>query len=75
VNCVRSNGLPETSSIGETYAAQVRILGTPPTMGESALRRPVTIAEVAGMVAFLASDDASGVTGQVLTVCGGQFVG
>lgn len=75
VNCVRSNGLPETSSIGETYAEQVRILGRPPAMGESALRRPVTIAEVASTVAFLASDDASGITGQVLTVCAGQFVG
>jgi NAD(P)-dependent dehydrogenase (short-subunit alcohol dehydrogenase family) len=37
----------------------------------SAMRRTVTPADLAGAVAFFASDDASMVTGQVLCVDGG----
>lgn len=39
------------------------------------LRRPGQPADVAAMAAFLASDDATYVTGQVIFVCGGYSVG
>jgi 3-oxoacyl-[acyl-carrier protein] reductase len=73
VNCVRANGMPETSSIHESYAEQTRLLGRAPNFGEAALQRPITIRETASAVAYLASDHASGITGQTITVCGGQF--
>lgn len=41
------------------------------TLRSSALKRPVTIAEVVATVLFLASDGSSGMTGQTLTVAGG----
>ena len=39
------------------------------------LGRPGTTADVAGAVAFLASDDAAYITGQVLSICGGMAMG
>ena len=41
------------------------------TLAGTALNRPVTMAEVAETVVFLASDSSSGITGQVITVAGG----
>jgi NAD(P)-dependent dehydrogenase (short-subunit alcohol dehydrogenase family) len=74
VNCVRANAMPETRTIAETGAGQAAITGAPPAFGVPPLGRPVTLAETAATVAFLASDLASGTSGQVVTVCGGQFV-
>ncbi len=73
VNCVRGNAMPETRTIVETGAGQAAITGGPPEFGVPALGRPITVAETAATAAFLASDLASGTTGQVLTVCAGQF--
>ncbi|MBC8100060.1 MAG: SDR family oxidoreductase, partial [Armatimonadetes bacterium] len=39
------------------------------------LGRMITVAETVATAAFLLSDDASGMTGQVVTVCAGAFVG
>jgi 3-oxoacyl-[acyl-carrier protein] reductase len=39
------------------------------------MRRPGEPREVAACVRFLASDEASYVTGQILTVCGGMSLG
>ncbi len=75
VNCVRGSGMPETRTIQETFAGQVALTGTPPSMSLPPLGRPITVAETAATAAFLASDFASGMTGQVVTVCAGAFVG
>ncbi|NJK78398.1 MAG: SDR family oxidoreductase [Chloroflexaceae bacterium] len=75
VNCVRGSAMPETRTIQETFAGQTEILGAPAPILPPPLGRPITVAETAATAAFLASDLASGMTGQVVTVCAGQFVG
>lgn len=74
VNCVRGSGMPETRTIQETVAGQIELSGQPPSMALPPLGRPITVAETAAAAAFLASDQASGMTGQVITVCAGAFV-
>lgn len=75
VNCLRGSAMPETNTIQKTFAGQTAIRGEPMPMTPPPLGRPITVAETAGAAVFLASDAASGMTGQVLTVCAGQFVG
>lgn len=75
VNCVRGSAMPETRTIQHTMAGQTAILGEPMPMSPPPLGRAITVAETAATAVFLASDAASGLTGQVVTVCGGQFVG
>jgi NAD(P)-dependent dehydrogenase (short-subunit alcohol dehydrogenase family) len=75
VNCVRGSGMPETRTIQETVAGQIAVSGKPPSMVLPPLGRPITVDETAKTAAFLASDFASGITGQVVTVCAGAFVG
>lgn len=72
VNCVRGNAMVETRTIAETGAGLVR-LGYQPSMSPTLLGRPITIGETAATAAFLASDAASGITAQVLTVAAGAF--
>jgi 3-oxoacyl-[acyl-carrier protein] reductase len=74
VNCVRGSGMPETRTIQETGAGYME-LGYPVPMALPPLGRPITVAETASTAAFLMSDHASGMTGQVVTVCAGAFVG
>jgi len=74
VNCVRASAMPETRTIQETGQAQAALAAEPPAFGVPPLGRPITVAETANTAAFLLSDYASGTTGQVLTVCAGQFV-
>lgn len=73
VNCVRGSAMPETRTIQETGAGQMA-LGNSPAMTPPPLGRPITVTETAKTAAFLASDLSSGMTGQVVTVCGGAFV-
>lgn len=77
VNCVRPTAMDETRTIKETNAAMRKALGipadAPPVPSQRALGRAITTQDTAGAVAFLASDMAGGVSGQVLQVCGGQF--
>jgi 3-oxoacyl-[acyl-carrier protein] reductase len=73
VNCVRASAMPETRTIQETSAGVIA-LGSPPQMAIPPLGRPITVTETANAVAFLASDAASGITGQIVTVCVGAFV-
>lgn len=75
VNVVRGSGMPETRTIHETVAGQIALSGEPPKMTLPPLGRPITVAETVSAAAFLMSDDASGMTGQVVTVCAGSFVG
>jgi len=72
VNCVRGNAMLETRTIAETGAGLIR-LGYQPSMSPTLLGRPITIGETAATAAFLASDAASGITAQVLTVAAGAF--
>jgi 3-oxoacyl-[acyl-carrier protein] reductase len=74
VNCVRGSAMPETRTIRETFAGQTAIAGRPPEIAVPPLRRPITVAETAATVAFLASDLSSGTTGQTLTVCAGALI-
>lgn len=75
VNCVRASAMPETSTIQETMAGQIEIMGTAPDIALPPLGRPITVDETVSTAAFLMSDLASGMTGQVVTVCAGAFVG
>ena len=71
---VRGSGMPETRTIQETVAGQIAVSGQPPKMSLPPLGRPITVNETVSTAAFLLSDDASGMTGQVVTVCAGAFV-
>lgn len=75
VNCVRGSGMPETRTIQETGAGQIALTGQPPSMVMPPLGRPITVEETVSTAAFLMSNYASGMTGQVVTVCAGAFVG
>jgi len=75
VNCVRGSAMPETRTIRQTSAGQAAILGGPMPISPPPIGRPVTVADTAAAAAFLGSPAAGGIHGQVLTVCGGQFVG
>jgi len=79
VNCVRAGGMPETRTIQETFAQMARTSGaTQADVARStvanALQRSVTVAETAEAVAFLASERARGMSGQVVNVCAGAMV-
>lgn len=74
VNVVRGSGMPETRTIHETVAGQIALTGEPPKMQLPPLGRPITVEETVSAAAFLLSPDASGMTGQVVTVCAGAFV-
>lgn len=81
VNCLRASAMPETRTIQETMAGQMQLAGVPPeaqtngpAMALPPLGRMITLEDTANTAAFLASDAASGMTGQVVTVCAGAFV-
>jgi 3-oxoacyl-[acyl-carrier protein] reductase len=79
VNCIRAGGMPETRTIQETIANMARTTGTTPQasaqpLADNVLRRPLQVEETAATVAFIASDRASGIAGQVINVCAGAIV-
>lgn len=76
VNCVRGSAMPETRTIQETFAGQARLRGGEGgPMNLPPLGRMISVADTANTAAFLASAHAGGMTGQVVTVCAGAFVG
>jgi len=78
INCVRAGGMPETRTIQETLAEMSKSTGRPveeagePTVGNISAR-PVTVAETANTITFVASNQASGIAGQVINVCAGSI--
>lgn len=79
VNCVRGDAMPETTTIQLTLAGSAALAGIDPASfaanrPPSTLGRPTTVADTAAMVAFLLSDDAAGISTQVLNVSGNAQV-
>ena len=79
VNCVRAGGMPETRTIAETTANMAATMGVQTdeaarSTATNVLRRPLRVEETAATVAWVASDLASGVAGQVVNVCAGAIV-
>jgi NAD(P)-dependent dehydrogenase (short-subunit alcohol dehydrogenase family) len=73
VNCVRGSAMPETRTIRDTGAGQAALRDAQMAMSLPLLCRPITVEETAKAAVFLASDLASGLTAQMVTVCAGQF--
>ncbi len=80
VVCLRPDAMPETETITEVYGLHAK--GEGMTRAEfqalmerqTLLRRLPTLAEVASVAAFLASDQASAMTGTVANLSGGAIV-
>jgi NAD(P)-dependent dehydrogenase (short-subunit alcohol dehydrogenase family) len=80
VVCLRPDAIPETETISEVYG--LHALGEGMTRAEfqalmerqTLLRRLPTLAEVASVAAFIASDQASAMTGTVANLSGGAVV-
>jgi 3-hydroxybutyrate dehydrogenase len=77
VNCI-CPGIVLTDMFYESGPETIKIMGLPNLDAlaeifykESALKRPITVAEVAAGALFLASDAASGITGVALNIDGG----
>lgn len=78
VVCLRPDGLPETATIDVVYSQHAKTMGI--TMNEYQVmidglthrKRAGTLTEVANVAAFLASDEASILTGTVVNMSGGS---
>src|SRR5262245_20907341 len=80
VVCLMPNAMPETGTIGESFERYAKAAGV--TRAEyqarfesmTHLRRLTTLAELANVAVFMASDQASGMTGTVANLTGGAVV-
>jgi hypothetical protein len=63
----------QTRTIRETVEGQTAIRDETSELRMPPLRRPITLEDTAKTAVFLASDLASGLTAQIVTVCAGQF--
>ena len=72
---IRVNGIGPGTIV--TEMSRARVLATPESrrriLSRTPMGRPGEVAEIAGVVAFLASDDASYMTGQTVYVDGGRM--
>ena len=79
VLCLMPNAIPETSTIREGFARYAKAAGCSPAEYQARiesmthLRRLTTLAELADAAAFLASDQASAMTGTVVNLSGGAI--
>jgi NAD(P)-dependent dehydrogenase (short-subunit alcohol dehydrogenase family) len=80
VVCLMPNAMPETGTIRENFERYAKATGFTPaeyqTRMESVthLRRLTTLAELANVAVFMASDQASAITGTVANLSGGTIV-
>lgn len=78
--CIRSSGMPETETINVVFGLHAKTMGISPKQflgfveSMTHRKRSTTVAEVAEMAAFLASDRGSGMTGTVANLTGGLIV-
>ncbi len=78
--CIRSSGLPEPKTIDVVFGLHAKAIGIPQEQflamveGITYRKRSSTLAEVANAAVFLASDEASGMTGTVANLTGGMIV-
>jgi NAD(P)-dependent dehydrogenase (short-subunit alcohol dehydrogenase family) len=78
--CLRSTGMPETPTIDFVFGVHAKAMGIPREQfqalmeGMSHTRRSTTLAELANVAVFIASDLASGMTGTVANLTGGKIV-
>jgi NAD(P)-dependent dehydrogenase (short-subunit alcohol dehydrogenase family) len=80
VVCLMPNAIPETATIRENFARYAKAAGVSPAEYQARiesithLRRLTTLAELANTAVFLASDQASAMTGTVVNLSGGAIV-
>jgi NAD(P)-dependent dehydrogenase (short-subunit alcohol dehydrogenase family) len=80
VVCLMPNAIPETATIRESFARYAKAAGVTPAEFQARLesmthlRRLTTLEEFANVAAFLASDQASAMTGTVANLSGGAIV-
>jgi len=76
---LRPQGMPETGTIKEVFGLHAKAWGTTweqfheLTASRAHTRRLTTLAELANVAAFMASDDASGMTGTVVNLSMGSL--
>jgi NAD(P)-dependent dehydrogenase (short-subunit alcohol dehydrogenase family) len=80
VVCLMPNAMPETGTIRENFERYAKATGLTPAEYRARLesmthlRRLTTLAELANVAAFIASDQASAMTGTVANLTGGAIV-
>jgi NAD(P)-dependent dehydrogenase (short-subunit alcohol dehydrogenase family) len=80
VVCLMPNAMPETGSIRQHFERYAKATGLTPAEylarieSMTHLRRLTTLAELANVAAFMASDQASAMTGTVANLSGGAIV-
>jgi NAD(P)-dependent dehydrogenase (short-subunit alcohol dehydrogenase family) len=80
VVCLMPNAMPETGTIRENFERYAKATGLTPAEylarleSMTHLRRLTTLAELADVAVFMASDQASAMTGTVVNLSGGTIV-
>jgi len=80
VVCMMPNAMPETATIRESFGRYAKAAGVTPAEfqarfeGMTHLRRLTTLEELASVAVFMASDQASGMTGTVVNLSAGGVV-